>query len=45
VSVQMLQRSVAVEVDASMVERAWVQKPEPRSGFPSIPIKVLRPAS
>jgi len=40
----MLQRSVAVEVDASMVERAWVKQSEPRSGFPAIPIKVLRPA-
>jgi transcription antitermination factor NusG len=44
VSVQMLQRSVAVEVDASMVERAWVKQSESRSGFPPIPMKVLRPA-
>lgn len=28
VSVEMLQRSVAVEVDASMVERIWVRKPD-----------------
>jgi len=33
VSVEMLQRSVAVEVDASMVERVSVRAPELRLGF------------
>jgi hypothetical protein len=28
VSVELLQRSVAVEVDASMVERVWTRKPD-----------------
>jgi transcription antitermination factor NusG len=42
VSVEMLQRSVAVEVDASMVERVWVKKLGLGPGFP--PINVLGPA-
>jgi hypothetical protein len=42
VSVEMLQRSVAVEVDASMVERVWVKRSEAGPGF--LPTTVLRPA-
>jgi transcription antitermination factor NusG len=43
VSVEMLQRSVAVEVDASMVERVWVSKPEFATRFLPLPMNV--PAS